>query len=115
LRHSGRDKIPLLDALEILRIGYVHRVVPHEQFLQFVKVYAGTFANHLPVAVQLTSGARRCLSPCTTYPTGSPEGSTKLIWGDLHDLHSRYREKKQLRKTVATVELLSDGQVIVDQ
>jgi hypothetical protein len=30
-------------------------------------------------------------------------------------LHSRYREKKQLRETVATAELLRDGQVIVNQ
>jgi enoyl-CoA hydratase/carnithine racemase len=45
------------DAQEALRIGYVNHVVPHEEFSQFVKEYAGKFANKPPVAVQLIKRA----------------------------------------------------------
>lgn len=48
-----------IDAQEALRIGYVNRVVPHEQFPQFVKEYVGKFANKPPVAVQLIKRAVR--------------------------------------------------------
>jgi enoyl-CoA hydratase/carnithine racemase len=47
------------DAQEALRIGYVNYVVPHEEFSQFVKAYAGKFANKPPVAVQLIKRAVR--------------------------------------------------------
>jgi 2-(1,2-epoxy-1,2-dihydrophenyl)acetyl-CoA isomerase len=47
------------DAQEALRIGYVNHVVPHEQFPQFVKEYAGKFASKPPVAVQLIKNAVR--------------------------------------------------------
>jgi 2-(1,2-epoxy-1,2-dihydrophenyl)acetyl-CoA isomerase len=46
-----------IDAQEALRIGYVNHVVPHEQFPQFVKEYAGKFATKPPIAVQLTKRA----------------------------------------------------------
>jgi 2-(1,2-epoxy-1,2-dihydrophenyl)acetyl-CoA isomerase len=48
-----------IDAQEALRIGYVNHVVPHEQFPQFIKEYAGRFASKPPVAVQLIKRAVR--------------------------------------------------------
>jgi enoyl-CoA hydratase/carnithine racemase len=48
-----------IDAQEALRLGYVNHVVPHNQFPQFVKEYAGKFANKPPVAVQLIKRAVR--------------------------------------------------------
>jgi 2-(1,2-epoxy-1,2-dihydrophenyl)acetyl-CoA isomerase len=48
-----------IDAQEALRMGYVNHVVPHEQFQQFVKEYAGKFASKPPVAVQLIKRAVR--------------------------------------------------------
>jgi enoyl-CoA hydratase/carnithine racemase len=48
-----------IDAQEALRIGYVNHVVPHEQFPQFVKAYAGKFASKPPVPVQLIKRAVR--------------------------------------------------------
>jgi 2-(1,2-epoxy-1,2-dihydrophenyl)acetyl-CoA isomerase len=48
-----------IDAQEALRLGYVNHVVPHNQFPQFVKEYAGKFASKPPVAVQLIKRAVR--------------------------------------------------------
>jgi hypothetical protein len=36
------------------------------------------------------------------------------VWGDLDEPYDRYGKEKQLRQTVAPVELLFHGKVIID-
>jgi hypothetical protein len=38
-----------------------------------------------------------------------------LVWRNLEEPYDRYREEKQLRQTIPSVELLLHGEVIIDE
>lgn len=49
-----------IDAIEALRIGMVHRVVPQAEFRGFVEGFAGSLGEKSPIAVRLAIDAIRC-------------------------------------------------------
>jgi hypothetical protein len=57
---------------------------------------------------------RHGLSTGAPYPTGAARGAIELVWGDLDEPYDRHGEEEQLRQTVATMELLLHGKVIID-